>query len=89
MQQADQRITILLRAYLERWRDVIQPQNIDLTVFILSRTVDSLCHSAVIEYPNFVSDTQFEQEVSNLLLSYLTLSHPVATRSPRLPFAPF
>ncbi|WP_309729268.1 TetR/AcrR family transcriptional regulator [Chamaesiphon sp. OTE_75_metabat_556] len=72
MQQADKRITELLRTYLDRWRDVIQPQNIDLTVFILSRTVDALCHAAVIEYPNFVCDGQFEREVSNLLLSYLT-----------------
>jgi AcrR family transcriptional regulator len=72
MQKADERITILLRAYLERWSNRIQPQNLDLTVFILSRTVDSLCHSAVIEYPNFVRDSQFEAEVSNLLLAYLT-----------------
>jgi AcrR family transcriptional regulator len=71
MQQANERITALLRAYLERWRDLIQPQNIDLTVFILSRTVDSLCHAAVIEQPNLVSDSQFETEVSNLLLAYL------------------
>jgi AcrR family transcriptional regulator len=71
MHKADERITQLLRAYLDRWRDKIQPQNIDLTVFILSRTVDSLCHAAVIEQPNLVSNNQFEREVSNLLLAYL------------------
>jgi AcrR family transcriptional regulator len=71
MHKADERITQLLRAYLDRWRDRIQPQNIDLTVFILSRTVDSLCHAAVIEQPNLVSNSQFEREVSNLLLAYL------------------
>jgi AcrR family transcriptional regulator len=74
MHKADERITLLIRAYLERWRDRIQPQNIDMTVFILSRTVDSLCHAAVIEYPNLVGDSQFEREVSNLLLAYLTKS---------------
>ena len=72
MQKADERITELLRAYLTRWRDRIYPQNLDMTVFILSRTVESLCHSAVIEHPSFVSSSQFEQEVSNLLLLYLT-----------------
>jgi AcrR family transcriptional regulator len=72
MQKADERITELLRAYLTRWRDRIYPQNLDMTVFILSRTVESLCHSAVIEHPSFVSNSQFEQEVSNLLLLYLT-----------------
>jgi AcrR family transcriptional regulator len=71
MHKADERITQLLRAYLDRWRNRIQPQNIDLTVFILSRTVDSLCHAAVIEQPNLVSNSQFEREVSNLLLAYL------------------
>jgi AcrR family transcriptional regulator len=79
MQKADERITELLRAYLVRWSDSVQkrlhqrinPQNLEMTVFILSRTVESLCHSAVIEHPNFVSDSQFEQEVSNMLLLYL------------------
>jgi AcrR family transcriptional regulator len=70
--QADERITELLRTYLHRWRDEISPQNTELTVFILSRTVEALCHAAVIEHPNFVRDSQFESEVSNLLLSYLT-----------------
>jgi AcrR family transcriptional regulator len=72
MHKADERITELLHAYLARWRDKISPQNFDLTVFILSRTVDALCHAAVIEHPKFVSDSQFECEVSNMLLSYLT-----------------
>jgi AcrR family transcriptional regulator len=72
MQKADKRIAELLRAYLTRWRDRIHPQNLEITVFILSRTVESLCHSAVIENPSFVSNSQFEQDVSNLLLLYLT-----------------
>lgn len=42
-----------------------------MTVFILSRTVEALCHSAVIEHPQFVKDGQLEQEVSKLLMSYL------------------
>lgn len=73
MQQAEERIADLLRAYLERWSNGIHPRNLDLTIFILGRTVESLCHSAVIEHPDFVSDSQFEQEVSSLLLSYLKI----------------
>lgn len=72
MQTEDERIAQLLRAYLTRWRDRIYPQNLEMTVFILSRTVESLCHSAVIEHPVFLNNSQFEQEVSNLLLLYLT-----------------
>ncbi|WP_310486924.1 TetR/AcrR family transcriptional regulator [Chamaesiphon sp. VAR_69_metabat_338] len=78
MQQANERITAILRTYLDKWRDVIRPQNIELTVFMLSRTVDALCHSAVIEHPNFVVDKQFEREVSDLLLSDLTRDRVVA-----------
>jgi AcrR family transcriptional regulator len=76
MQTADERIDRLIRAYLERWSDDrlerLHPHNLDMTVFILRRTVESLCHAAVIEHPNFVSDCRFEREVSNLLLLYLT-----------------
>ncbi len=72
IQKADQRIIKLLKAYLARWSDYIQPQNLEMTVFILSRTVESLCHSAVIEHPKFVSNNDFAVEVSNLLISYLT-----------------
>jgi hypothetical protein len=65
--------------YLARWNDSpqerlrqrIRPQNLEMTVFILKRTIESLCHSAVIEQPDFVSNHQFEQEVANLVLLYL------------------
>jgi AcrR family transcriptional regulator len=71
MHQTDDRIAKLLQEYLKRWRDRLQPQNIEMTVFILSRTVESLCHSAVIEHPQLMRDGKFEQEVSDLMLSYL------------------
>ncbi|MEG3882435.1 TetR/AcrR family transcriptional regulator [Microcoleus sp. herbarium7] len=68
---AEERVTALLRAYLELHRDQIQPQNLDLTVLILGRTVEALTHTAVIERPELLSDGQLEQEITNLLLSYL------------------
>jgi AcrR family transcriptional regulator len=79
MQKAEERMIELLRSYLCRWRNSpnerlcerICSQNIDMTVFILSRTVESLCHSATIEHPDFVSDRRFVREVSDLLLFYL------------------
>ncbi|PSB59102.1 TetR/AcrR family transcriptional regulator [Chamaesiphon polymorphus] len=71
MQQAEKRIAGLLRAYLERWNDDIHPRNLEMTVFILGRTVESLCHSAVLEHPDFITNSQFEREVSDLLLFYL------------------
>ena len=79
MQKAEGKIVELLRSYLARWAnspnqrlsECVSPENLDMTVFILSRTVESLCHSAVIEHPNFVGDSRFVQEISDLLLSYL------------------
>ncbi|MBP5977105.1 TetR/AcrR family transcriptional regulator [Brasilonema sp. CT11] len=68
---AEEQIKAMLRGYLERWGDCIKPQNLDLTVFILGRSVESLCHAAVIECPELLSDGQLEQEITNLLLSYL------------------
>lgn len=72
---AEEQINTMLRTYLERWRDRIHPQNLDLTVFILERTVESLTHAAVIECPELLSDGQLEQEITNLLLSYLLKEH--------------
>ena len=79
MQKAEEKIVELLRSYLARWADSpnqrlserVRPENIDMTVFILSRTVESLCHSAVIERPIFVGDSRFVTEVADLLLFYL------------------
>jgi AcrR family transcriptional regulator len=72
MQQTEQRILTLLRQYLSRWSDQIVPQNLDMTIFMVSRTVETLCHAAVIEPTHFVSDPDFEQQVSQMLLAYLT-----------------
>ena len=79
MQKAEERIVELLRAYLSRWQDSpnerlrerVSPENLNMTLFILSRTVESLCHAAVIEHRSFVSDRKFETEVADLLLRYL------------------
>lgn len=67
----EERVTGLLRTYLEKKCDQIQPQNLDLTVFILVRTVEALTHAAVIERPELLSNGQLEQEITNLLSSYL------------------
>lgn len=67
----EERVTALLRTYLKQKCDQIQPQNLDLVVFILERTVEALTHTAVIERPELLSDGQLEQEITNLLLSYL------------------
>jgi hypothetical protein len=68
---AEKRVTALLYTYLKLHHDQIQPQNLDLAVFILERTVEALTHTVVIERPEMLSDGQLEQEITNLLLFYL------------------
>lgn len=80
IESAEERMTALLRAYLQQHQ--IQPQNLDLTVFILGCTLESLTHSAVIEQPHLLQDEHLEQEITNLLLSYLERKIPfIAVKS--------
>lgn len=71
IERAEGQINELLRAYLQKHQNQIQPQNLDLSVFILGCAVESLTHSAVIEQPHLLQNAQLEQEITNLLLSYL------------------
>lgn len=78
-------MTDLLRTYLAQQGDRIQPQNLDYIVFVLERTIEALTHAAVLERSDLLQDGQLEQEISQMLLSYLTqkLAH-----SPSAPPAP-
>jgi AcrR family transcriptional regulator len=68
---ADARMEGMLRSFLEKHRDQLKPQNIDLTVFIVRRTIESLTHRAVLDRPELLNDSKLEQEITTLLLSYL------------------
>lgn len=68
----------LLRTYLAKQCDQIEPQKLDYIVFVIERTIEALTHAAVIECSNLLQDGQLEQEISQMLLSYLTqkFAHP-------------
>ena len=68
---AETKIITLLRNFLEQRHDQTQQKNLELTVFMLERTIESLTHAAVIERPEFLKDSQIEKEITRLLLSYL------------------
>ncbi|MGB8699645.1 MAG: TetR/AcrR family transcriptional regulator [Thermosynechococcaceae cyanobacterium] len=74
VENVEREIAGLLRSYLEKWRSHIKIRDLDLTVFILGHTVESLTHAVVIEHPELLSRKQFEQEITHLLLSYLGLT---------------
>jgi AcrR family transcriptional regulator len=71
---ADQKIAGMLRTYLERHASQLHPQNLDLTVFILARTVEALTHTAVLEYPALLANRELEQEITTMLAKYLVKS---------------
>lgn len=71
VKNAEEQIKALLRNYLEKHDHQHKLQNLDLTIFILGRTVESLTHAAVIDHPEFLNDRQLEQQITDLLLSYL------------------
>ena len=64
-------ITALLQTYLAKQCDRIPPQKLGSVVFIIERTIEALTHAAVIECSDLLQDEQLEQEISELLLSYL------------------
>lgn len=68
---AEAKIITLLRKFLEQRRDQTQVQNLELSVFILERSIESLTHAAVLEHPEFLKESQFEAEMTRLLWSYL------------------
>jgi AcrR family transcriptional regulator len=71
---ADQKVAGMLRTYLEHHADQLHPQNLDLTVFILARTVEALTHTAVLEYPALLKNRELEQEITTMLAKYLVKS---------------
>lgn len=70
--ESENRITELLRTYLAKQCDHVQPQNLDYIVFVIERTIEALTHAAVIERSDLLEDGQLEQEISQMLLSYLS-----------------
>jgi AcrR family transcriptional regulator len=68
---AEAKITTLLREFLQQRCDRIQGKNLELTLFILKQTVESLTETAVTEHPEFLQGGQLEGEITKLLLSYL------------------
>jgi AcrR family transcriptional regulator len=68
---ADARMEKMLRSFLEKRRDEVKPENLDLMVFIVGRTIESLTHRAVLDRPELLNNGELEQEITTLLLSYL------------------
>lgn len=72
MQQLDPaKMEGMLRSLLSQQADQLKPQNLDLTVFIIERTIRALIYGAITEHPEFLETGELEQELTTLLSGYL------------------
>ncbi len=67
----DARIEQMLHTFLALHRDQLRPKNLDITVFIISRTIKSLLYDAIVDRPNLLKNGELEQEIMRMLSSYL------------------
>ena len=67
----DARIEQMLHAFLALHRDQLRPKNLDMTVFIISRTIKALLYDAIADRPNLLKNGELEQELMRMLSSYL------------------
>ena len=68
---AESQMEQLLRSFLEQRRDQLKPENLDLTVFIISRTIESLIQRAILDRPQWLESGELELELTRLLSEYL------------------
>jgi AcrR family transcriptional regulator len=68
---AEPQVENLLRSFLEQRRDQLKPNNLDLTVFIVSCTIESLIQRAILEQSTWLTNGELEQEITTLLSGYL------------------
>ncbi len=70
----DAKMEKMLRSFLTQRCDQLQPKNLDLTVFIIGRTIKALIHGAIIDRPELLNNGELEQEIMTMLSSYLVKS---------------
>jgi len=67
----DASIEQMLHAFLSPHRDQLRPKNLDITVFIISRTIKNLLYDAITDRPHLLENGELEPELMNMLSCYL------------------
>jgi len=81
----------LFRTYLERHRDELGVDDLELAAFVCVTSIEALTHSAVLHYPKLFSDEAMDaliDESARLVTQFLTgarASDPAQTRAKRRP----
>jgi AcrR family transcriptional regulator len=65
------RVSVLVLAYLEARRKELRPKNLEMAVFMLVRAVEAVAHATVIERPSYLIDGELADELAELVLLYL------------------
>ena len=77
------RMSARVRGMLEARRDEIVVGDIDLAVYILTRTVEAVVHNAVGHQPQALRSGALADELTRMMIGYLTGKMPVARRTMR------
>ena len=70
-QSDDAKMETMLRSFLAQRIDQLQPKNLDLTVFLIGRTIKALIYGAMIDRPELLITGELEQEITSMLSLYL------------------
>ena len=77
----EKRLVRRVRELFEMRRSELAVADLDLAVYIVTRTVEAIVHNAVEERPHDVNSGVLAEEVTRLVVGYLT-GKPVAARRP-------
>ncbi|MFL5319530.1 MAG: TetR/AcrR family transcriptional regulator [Myxococcaceae bacterium] len=75
MQEFDKNICTMVRAYLEVHAGEVRPRDLDMATFVLMRSMEALCHGAVLERPEYLKGERFIDEATELVVRYLDPGH--------------
>jgi AcrR family transcriptional regulator len=74
--EVERQIGVRIRSVLERRRDEVRPENLDLAVFVLVTAVESLTHRAVVDDAGVFDEEDLADEVTDLVLRYVMKDPP-------------
>jgi AcrR family transcriptional regulator len=66
------RVQEMFRAFLEEREAEIRPEKLDLAAFMVIEAVEAITHAAVLDRPEYLEVEDFVEEISTLVLSYLS-----------------
>ena len=65
------RVTVLVKAYLDRNHEKIRPRNTAVAAFVVVNAVEAIAHAAVLEHPEHLANDDLVEETTALVLRYL------------------